>query len=139
MSSIKSAGIEEHFAGLSDPRRRKVTYPLINVVTIALCAVICGADDIVSIVAWARMKREWLAKFLDLSSGVPSHDRFNAINTLLFRKRKKEAARNFIGRPRAKTAWLDKCLACGSSFSSTHPSRSPSLRRRTRPSPGPWS
>ena len=79
MSSIKSARIDEHFAGLSDPRRRKVTYPLVNVVTIALCAVICGADDFVSIADWGRTKRAWLAKFLDLSSGIPSHDRFNAI------------------------------------------------------------
>jgi predicted transposase YbfD/YdcC len=79
MSSIKSVRIEEHFAELTDPRCRKVTYPLINVVTIALCAVICGADDFVSIAAWGRLKRDWLAKLLGLSSGIPSHDRFNAI------------------------------------------------------------
>jgi predicted transposase YbfD/YdcC len=79
MSSIKSARIDEHFAELTDPRRREVTYPLVNVVTIALCAVICGADDFVSIAAWGRMKRDWLAKLLNLSSGIPSHDRFNAI------------------------------------------------------------
>lgn len=79
MSSIKSARVKDHFATLSDPRRRAVCYPLINVVTIALCAVICGADDFVSIAAWGRMKRDWLAKLLDLSSGIPSHDRFNAI------------------------------------------------------------
>jgi predicted transposase YbfD/YdcC len=74
-----AARIDEHFASLTDPRRRKVTYPLINIVTIALCAVIAGADDFVSIAAWARQKRAWLAKILDLSSGIPSHDRFNAI------------------------------------------------------------
>ena len=79
MSSITSARIKDHFVDLTDPRRREVTYPLINVVTIALCAVICGADDFVSIAAWGRMKRAWLAKLLDLSSGIPSHDRFNAI------------------------------------------------------------
>jgi len=75
----RTARIQEHFAGLTDPRRRKVTYPLINVVTIALCAVLCGADDFVSIAGWGRLKKAWLSKFLDLSSGVPSHDRFNAI------------------------------------------------------------
>jgi predicted transposase YbfD/YdcC len=79
MSSIKSARIEEHFAELTDPRSREVTYPLINVVTIALCAVICGADDFVAIAKFGRTKRDWLARFLDLSSGIPSHDRFNAI------------------------------------------------------------
>jgi predicted transposase YbfD/YdcC len=79
MSDEPSARIKTHFASLSDPRRRKVTYPLINIVTIALCAVIAGADDFVSIAAWARQKRAWLAKILDLSNGIPSHDRFNAL------------------------------------------------------------
>ena len=71
--------IQDHFSELTDPRRRKPIYPLINVVTIALCAVVCGADDFVAIAKWGRTKREWLAKFLDVSGGIPSHDRFNAI------------------------------------------------------------
>ena len=74
-----SARIQDHFASLTDPRRRKVTYPLINVVTIAICAVICGADDFVAIANYGRKKRKWLSQFLDLSMGIPSHDRFNAI------------------------------------------------------------
>lgn len=74
-----SARIQDHFVALTDPRRRKVTHPLINIVTIAICAVICGADDFVSIAEFGRKKREWLAKFLDLSNGIPSHDRFNAV------------------------------------------------------------
>src|SRR4051794_16237321 len=79
MSDELSTQITKYFASLTDPRRRKVTYPLINIVTIALCAVIAGADDFVTIAAWGRNKRAWLARFLDLSSGIPSHDRFNAI------------------------------------------------------------
>jgi len=79
MSDEPSAQITKHFASLTDPRRRKVTYPLINIVTIALCAVIAGADDFVTIAAWGRQKRAWLARFLDLSNGIPSHDRFNAV------------------------------------------------------------
>jgi predicted transposase YbfD/YdcC len=79
MPQIKSARIQDHFADLTDPRRREVVYPLINVVVIAICAVICGADDFVAIAEFGTMKREWLARFLDLQSGIPSHDRFNAI------------------------------------------------------------
>jgi predicted transposase YbfD/YdcC len=79
MSSLKSARLHEHFAELTDPRRREVTYPLINVVSIAVCAVICGADDFVAIAKFGETKREWLAGFLDLKDGIPSHDRFNAI------------------------------------------------------------
>jgi predicted transposase YbfD/YdcC len=48
-------------------------------VVIAICAVICGADDFVSIAEFGRMKRDWFARFLDLRNGIPSHDRFNAI------------------------------------------------------------
>lgn len=79
MIKAKSARLHDHFADLSDPRKREVTYPLINIVVIAICAVICGADDFVAIAEFGRKKREWLAKFLDLSTGIPSHDRFNAI------------------------------------------------------------
>lgn len=78
-SRCVSVAIKEHFSELTDPRRRRPVYPLINVVTIALCAVVCGADDFVAIAKWGRAKREWLAKFLDMSSGIPSHDRFNAL------------------------------------------------------------
>jgi predicted transposase YbfD/YdcC len=79
MPSSRSARFDDHFADLTDPRRRKVVYPLINIVAIAICAVIAGADDFVSIAAWAHEKRDWLSKILDLSSGIPSHDRFNAV------------------------------------------------------------
>src|SRR3954471_1702784 len=74
-----SSRIAKHFASLTDPRRGKVTYPLINIVAIALCATIAGADDFVAIADWARQKQDWLRQFLDLSGGIPSHDRFNAI------------------------------------------------------------
>lgn len=79
MATRTAVRIEEHFDGLTDPRRREVVYPLLNIVVMAVCAVICGADDFVAIARWARTKRDWLASFLDLSSGIPSHDRFNAI------------------------------------------------------------
>jgi predicted transposase YbfD/YdcC len=78
-SSNSSSSIHHHFADLVDPRKREVVYPLINVVVIAICAVICGADDFVAIANFGRKKKAWLDKFLDLSKGIPSHDRFNAI------------------------------------------------------------
>jgi predicted transposase YbfD/YdcC len=74
-----SVRLQDHFASLAGPRRRKVIHPLINIVSIAVCAVVAGADDLVAIALWARERRDWLAKFLDPSAGIPSHDRFNAI------------------------------------------------------------
>lgn len=79
MPTIADARISEYFEDLTDPRRREGKYPLINVVVMALCAVLSGADDFVSIADWAKTKKDWLGKFLDMSAGVPSHDRFNAI------------------------------------------------------------
>lgn len=79
MVSKPSVRIAEHFEKLTDPRRREPKYPLVNIVVMALCAVMSGADDFVTIAQWSRLKKDWLAKFLDMSSGVPSHDRFNAV------------------------------------------------------------
>ncbi len=79
MSSDTSARMQDHFNDLSDPRRREVIYPLINIVVIAICAVICGADDFVAMPKLGRTMRDWVGRFLDLASGIPSHDRFNAI------------------------------------------------------------
>ena len=79
VSKTKPVRIQDHFADVTDPRRRKVTYPLINVLVIAVCGVICGADDFVAIADFGEKKRHWFRKFLDLRNGIPSHDRFNAI------------------------------------------------------------
>ena len=71
--------LRDYFSELTEPRSGKVTHPLLNIVAIAVCAVICGADDFVAIDEFGRLKRKWLAKFLDLTNGIPSHDRFNQV------------------------------------------------------------
>jgi len=75
----RSASLTEHLDNVADPRTGKVTYPLINVLFMTICAVIAGADDFVAIAHFAKTKKDWFEKFLDMSSGVPSHDRFNSI------------------------------------------------------------
>src|SRR3954447_13080635 len=96
MPSPRSARIQDHFADLTDPRRRKVVYPLIDIVTIAVCAVICGADDFVAIADWAREERGRLATSLDLSGGTPSHDRFNAVLAALVPGELEECLRSWV-------------------------------------------
>jgi predicted transposase YbfD/YdcC len=81
--SPSTPDLKTHFKTLTDPRRREPTYPLDNMVVMLLCAVICGADDFVAIARWAELKKDWLSKLLDMSAGVPSHDRFNAVVALL--------------------------------------------------------
>jgi hypothetical protein len=78
-----SISIQAHFEDLTDPRTRKVVYPLINVVAIAICAVICGADDFVAIANFGPKKKAWFEKFLDLNARIPLHDRFNAIFSVI--------------------------------------------------------
>jgi predicted transposase YbfD/YdcC len=80
MPENPSTDITEYFAELEDPRvNRTKKHPLDNVVVIALCAVICGADTWVDIELFGESKREWFAQFLDLSNGIPSHDTFGRV------------------------------------------------------------
>jgi len=65
-----SAKIQVHFATLPDPRCRKVNHPLINFIVIAICTVICGADDFIVIFDFGRKMRRWFRKILDLSAGT---------------------------------------------------------------------
>lgn len=75
-----AAGIQAAFAELPDPRSsRNRLHPLLNIVTIALCAVIAGAEDFTDFEEFGLAKRDWLEKFLDLSPGIPSHDTFGRV------------------------------------------------------------
>jgi predicted transposase YbfD/YdcC len=73
--------IRKFFAALPDPRRRRrrIIHPLLNLIVIALCAVVAGADDWPEIVQFGHSRRSWLARFLDLSEGIPSHDTFQRV------------------------------------------------------------
>ncbi len=69
--------IADHFAQMSDPRvERSKRHKLIDIITIAICAVICGADTWVDIESYGRAKVKWLKRFLELPNGIPSHDTF---------------------------------------------------------------
>lgn len=69
--------IADHFAQITDPRvERSQRHKLIDIITIAICAVICGADTWVDIESYGQAKFEWLKQFLELANGIPSHDTF---------------------------------------------------------------
>lgn len=69
------ATIIEHFAQLPDPRKGTLRYhKLIDILVIAICAVICGADDYEAIAAFGQAKVKWFETFLELPNGIPSHD-----------------------------------------------------------------
>jgi predicted transposase YbfD/YdcC len=68
------------FENLTDPRvERTKQHLLIDMVTIGLCAAICGADSWVDVEKFGLAKRDWFARFLDLPNGIPSHDTFGRV------------------------------------------------------------
>ena len=70
----------EHFAPLEDPRiDRTKRHKLLDIVTIAICGTICGADSWVDIELFGNCKEEWFKSFLELPNGIPSHDTFGEV------------------------------------------------------------
>jgi predicted transposase YbfD/YdcC len=72
--------IEKHFGQISDPRvDRTKEHKLVDLIAIALCAVICGAENWVDIELYGNSKLAWLTTFLELPHGIPSHDTFGRV------------------------------------------------------------
>jgi hypothetical protein len=70
----------EHFQALEDPRiERCKEHLLIDIVTIAICAVRGGAENFVEIDTFGQARKDWFGKFLVLPNGIPSHDTFNRV------------------------------------------------------------
>jgi predicted transposase YbfD/YdcC len=70
----------EHLKKLPDPRTGwTLTHDFVDIVVIAILAVLSGADGWNDIEAYGEAKEEWLRGFLKLSHGIPSHDTFNKV------------------------------------------------------------
>ena len=76
--------ILEQFSQLDDPRvERTKRHKLTDVIAIAICGVICGANGWTDIELFGKSKREWLETFLELPNGIPSHDTFGRVFAML--------------------------------------------------------
>jgi len=79
-----SQSLVGHFAVLEDPRDdTKRRHLLIDMIVIAIAATLCGADGWVQIAQFGRAKEAWLRQFLELPHGIPSHDTFGRVFSLL--------------------------------------------------------
>jgi predicted transposase YbfD/YdcC len=91
----RRSSIVDHFGGLEDPRiERHKRHQLLDVIVIAICAVVCGADDWVAIETFGHAKEAWFRRFLALPYGIPSHDTFGRVFALLSPARFQEC---FVG------------------------------------------
>lgn len=72
-----------HFTVVSDPRAHNVCYKLTDILAIAICAVICGANTFTQIAQYGESKQPLLQRFLKLENGVPSHDTFRRVFMVL--------------------------------------------------------
>ena len=76
--------IELQFGELADPRvEGRVEHRLIDIIIIAICAVICGANSWSEMETYGKAKIGWLRRFLELPNGIPSHDTFGRVFSLL--------------------------------------------------------
>lgn len=76
----------EQFSGLDDPRcLGKVEHRLLDILVIAICAVIACAESWEDIALYGRSKLPWLRQFLALPNGIPSHDTFRRVFMLIDR------------------------------------------------------
>lgn len=74
------ASISRHFEGLPDPRTGNAkAHIFLEILIIAICAVICGADGWSDIELFGKNKKAWLKTFLKLPKGIPSHDTFGRV------------------------------------------------------------
>jgi len=82
MGMLAPSSFQDHFAALSDPRSAHAPnqrHELIDILVIAVCAVICGADGWEDIEEYGKAQAEWLAQVLDLPHGIPGHDTFRRV------------------------------------------------------------
>ena len=79
MKNNQPGSIENHFSNITDPRDLNKRHKFIDIITIAICAVVCGANSWEYIQVFGQSKLDWFKDFLQLPHGVPSHDTFGRV------------------------------------------------------------
>ncbi len=102
----------EHFGALEDPRiERAKRHALVDIITIALCAVICGADTWVEVEEVGKAKQAWFATFLALPNGIPSHDTFGRVCAALDGGQVATCFRGWVAAIAARTGTTGQVIA----------------------------
>jgi predicted transposase YbfD/YdcC len=97
MGEERAGSLAEHFGGLEDPRRGQgQRHRLMDIVVIAICAVVCGAEGWVDVAEFGQSKEAWFRSFLELPNGIPSHDTFGRVFSLISPERFQERFRAWV-------------------------------------------
>jgi predicted transposase YbfD/YdcC len=89
--------LDEAFTGLADPRTGPAQrHDLREMILMALCAVLCGADTWVDVAEWGEDNEPWLRRYLELKHGTPSHDTFGRVFRVLDAKVFEQSFRSWI-------------------------------------------
>lgn len=88
MDTIKGSNVyevfDEYFSDIEDPRQvHKIKHLLSEILFITVLAVIAGADDFNEIAKYCETKYKWLSTFLKFPGGIPSHDTFNRVLSII--------------------------------------------------------
>ena len=90
--------LAEVFVSVTDPRQAgKVEHDLVELLVVAVNAVLVGADTFVEIELWAKEKMDWLRGYLPLAAGIPSHDTFGRLFGLIDPEEFEAAFRRWVG------------------------------------------
>ena len=75
----------ERLQMIADPRRQceNLKHPLVDIIILGFCGVLAGCEDFVEMAEWAKVQEEAFRSFLELPHGIPAHDPFNRVFTLL--------------------------------------------------------
>ena len=87
----------DHFSDVEDPRiDRTKKHNVIDIISITIMATISGMQNWIEIVDWSETNQEWLKTFLELPGGIPSHDTFGRVFSLINPEAFQEAFKSWV-------------------------------------------
>jgi len=97
---MSKSGLEQLldcFSDLEDPRVvGRTDHHLLDILVLAICAILCGADDWEAVELWGKAKIDWLKGYIELENGIPSHDTIGRVFAALDSKRFQECFTRWV-------------------------------------------